>query len=224
MTVIVCERGGLFSQLTTHSKWLLIIKCTFKGTSCSICNPIEVRWFPKSGSFILLCQHNGGPIFLFSEVEGGGSAVFANVIPNRSYTNAIRAAFGSVVHKIDWQQECGISVAHSAILRATAACGGERGEVCAYCEGEDLSSELWVIMLQNNLRGPGGIRFTELVGPNQKTQLLLSSHWKKSQNWEANIRRWGLRCAECVKAHTFLLTHAPAWTECGAGLELARLH
>lgn len=37
----------------------------------------------------------------------------------------------------------------------------------AYCEGEDLSSELQVIMLKNNLQAPRSIRFTEPVGPNQ---------------------------------------------------------
>lgn len=83
-------------------------------------------WFPRSGRFILPCQHNCGPIFLFSEVEVGGSALFANVIPNRSYTNAIRALLGSVVHKIDWQSESSISEVHSAILWVIAFFREER--------------------------------------------------------------------------------------------------
>lgn len=115
--------------VTALSQTLLIMKCC--SDECmrgNICSPIEVWWFPRSGRFILLCQHNWGPIFLFSEVEVGGSALFANVIPNRSYTNSIRALFGSVVHKTDWQSERGISEMHCAILWAIAFRGEGRGE------------------------------------------------------------------------------------------------
>lgn len=37
-------------------------------------------------------------------MEVGGSALFANVIPNRSHTNAITGAFGSFAHKSDNQK------------------------------------------------------------------------------------------------------------------------
>lgn len=92
----------------------------------NIFSPIEVWWFPRNGRFILPCQHNRGPIFLFSEVEVGGSALFANVIPNRSYTNAIRAVFGSVVHKIDWQLGSSISQMNFAVFWAIVFFRGQR--------------------------------------------------------------------------------------------------
>lgn len=123
-------------------------------------------WFPRSGRFILPCQHNWGPIFLFSEVEVGGSALFANVIPNRSYTNAIRAVFGSVLHKIDWQPGSIISEMLSAILWAIAFFRREiRTMSTMKVKTYPHSCRLlcWKIIC----KPPRDIRFTESVGPNQ---------------------------------------------------------
>lgn len=108
----------LFFRVTTLSKQLLIIKYSFEK-----CGNIAVqsRCDGSQGVVdILSCQHNWGPIFLFSEVEVGGSALFASVIPKRSYTNTIRTMFGSVVHITDRQLRSSISEKHSAILWATA--------------------------------------------------------------------------------------------------------
>ena len=181
--------------------------------SGNICYPIEVWWFPRSGRFILPCQHNWGPIFLFSEVEVGGSGLFANVIPNRSYTNAIRAALGSVVNKIDWQSERSISEMHSAILWAIAFFKEEKKERYADCEGEDLSSELQVIMLKNNLQAPRGIRFTEPVGPNQISNFCStpteSSHPQKTGR--KSLKYGAFFCKAHAKICTFLETHTNTW-------------
>ncbi len=168
----------------------------------NICSPIEAWWYPRSGRFILPCQHNWGPIFLFSEVEVGGSALFANVIPNRSYTNAIRAVFGSVVHKIDWQLESSISEMHSAILWAIAFF---RGEVCLLQRWRLILTAA-VIMLKNNLQAPRSIRFTESVGPNQISNFCStpteSSH-PKSTNRKENIKIWWILgvCTVCKNIH-----------------------
>lgn len=109
----------LFFQLTALSKQLLIMKYSFEKCGNTA---VQSRCDGSQGVADLSspANTNRGPIFLFSEVEVGGSALFASVIPKRSYTNTIRAMFGSVVHKTEKQKLRSISERHSAILWATA--------------------------------------------------------------------------------------------------------
>lgn len=171
----------------------------------NICSPIEVWWFPRSGRFILSCQHNWGPIFLFSEVEVGGSALFANVIPNRSYTNAIRAVFGSVVHKSDWQSESSISEMHSAILWALAFFRGERGgmptaKVKTYPQSCGLLC--WKIIF----KPPGVLDLQSRLG---RTKYPTFAQLPRNQLTQK--KQWILGVT-CTVLHTFLGTHTNTWT------------
>lgn len=74
---------------------------------------------------------------MFSEVEVGGSALFANVIPNRSYTNTVKQRLVLLCIKLinNWEAvlvRCILPV-YKLLLSSE--------ETSTYCESKGVSSE-----------------------------------------------------------------------------------